>query len=36
MVYVKNYKSKITSSKQIPSTNIRNTKQYDLEDMVVK
>ena len=36
MGYVENYKSKITNSKQIPSTNVKNSKQYDLEDRTME
>jgi len=36
MVYVENYKSKITSSKQIPSAKVQNLKQYDLEDRTLE
>ncbi len=36
MGYVENYKSKISNSKQIPSTNVQNSKQYDLEDRTLE
>jgi four helix bundle protein len=36
MAYVENYKSKISNSKQIPSTNDQNHKPYDLEDRTLE
>ncbi|MFA6255330.1 MAG: four helix bundle protein [Patescibacteria group bacterium] len=36
MGYVENYKSKISNSKQIPSTNVQNSKRYDLEDRTLE
>ena len=36
MAYVENYKSQITNFKQIPSTNVQNSKQYDLEDRTLE
>ena len=36
MAYVENYKFEISSSKQIPSTKVGNTKRYDLEDRTLE
>jgi len=36
MAYVENYKHQISNSKKIPSTNVQNSKQYDLEDRTLE
>lgn len=36
MAYVENYKSEISSSKQIPNQNVLNSKRYDMEDRTLE